>query len=263
MPRLRLFERSPAAKLAYRLSRFRVSPTQFFCYEKPYCDSPVWFAKSERASATSRSVIAGMFVPCRTCEKCRQFRQMKWRERLEAEYQASSAKGMRTWFITLTFSETHLAGVRAEAALLTRGSASEKFEKAAYKHVQLYLKRLRKTAPHSRFRFFAIMEEGGETGREHFHLVIHEQGPRPLVKRHLDENWRSFTTCRVCYGDGSGAATYLTKYLTKGPFRPRASLKYGDSSAAEKPRAKAPSGRATARSAATAFLEGRQSPSGV
>lgn len=168
-----------------------------------------------------------MDVPCRRCPKCLQFRQMQWRERALLEILASN----RTWFVTLTFDEPHLAGIIAEAMLnechedeaLTEGH----IETAAYRHVQRYFKRLRKAK--AVFRYLAIFERGEDTGRPHYHLFLHETGTRPVLKRVIEDQWRSFVHARLVGGDDvAGAASYLTKYATKSlDVPPRSSGGYG------------------------------------
>ncbi len=204
----------------------------------PYCDKP----KTLDRYITSRDAVddlkpmeVSMQVPCRKCAKCLQFRQMQWRERAISEL----SRAKRTWFVTLTFSPIHLAGVLLEAK-----SPEMKFiEAAAYKHVQRYIKRLRKGAfpeeigrihvkkdPIPReFRYLAIYERGEETGRSHYHIFLHENGPTPITKDLLEVQWRSFVHARLVRGEeAASTASYLTKYATKQfDIRPRASSQYG------------------------------------
>lgn len=204
----------------------------------PYCDKPVTldrYITSRQAVDNLKAMEVSMQVPCRKCEKCLRFRQMKWRERAISEL----SRAKRTWFVTLTFSPIHLAGILLEA----KGPEMKFIESAAYKHVQRYIKRLRKgnfplepgriiarKAPVPReLRYLAIYERGEENGRSHYHLFLHETGPKPITKDLLEVQWRSFVHARLVSGDeASGAASYLTKYATKQfDIRPRASSKYG------------------------------------
>lgn len=162
-----------------------------------------------------------MHVPCRRCAKCLQFRQMKWRERALLEVEQSP----RTWFVTLTFSPVHLAGVLSEAALLKKGTEFERTQVAAYRHVQRYFKRLRKSV---RFRYLAVYELGSKTGRSHYHLLIHELD-RPMPKSLLERLWLSNVHARLIdKGPRSGAASYITKYTIKHhSVRMKSSSNYG------------------------------------
>lgn len=222
--------RSFAIKLA--LAGCQRSPTLFQDGRLPYCDSPVHIVRASRASEEmgTQSLQAEMYGPCRRCPKCLQFRQMKWRERALAEIQAWP----RTWFVTLTFSPEHLAGVLQEAALMSSPEATEaRVERAAFGHVQRYLKRLRKDG--CDFRYLAVYERGEETGRSHYHLLVHEV--KPLTKRHLERQWRSHVHARLVAEKARGAASYLTKYATKSiDIRPRASRYYGDLSHPKHPK---------------------------
>lgn len=225
-----------------------VGPSSYVGGWEPYCDQPVRFNRRITSRESRPAVSMGrvkildplkalevsMLVPCRKCTKCLQFRQMKWRERAINEI----ALHKRTWFVTLTFSPTHLAGILLEA----RSSDIIDVEKAAYAHVQRYFKRLRKgvkenkvgniirlARPSAEFKYLAVFERGEKTGRSHYHLFLHETGEKPITKATLEEQWRSFVNCRLVRSDEACRnASYLTKYATKSfSIRPRASVGYG------------------------------------
>lgn len=144
---------------------------------------------------------------------------MKWRGRAIEEI----AQAKRTWFMTLTFSPSHLAGV------LVSGKSDKlvDIERRAYADVQRYLKRLRKTK--AVFRYLAVFERGEQSGRAHYHLLLHETGRFPIPKRVLEDTWPSLVHARLVDPTTTGAASYLTKYLTKSfDVRPRASSRYGN-----------------------------------
>lgn len=215
------------------LSDGTVSRTAFDIRWKFYCDSPVRIERSIRSGARFMEgqswhgrpgVEVTMDVPCRKCEKCRQLRRLRWRDRAQSEIAAAP----RTWFVTLTFDPEHLAGIHVEAQR-ERGEWDVKVDTAAYRHVQKYLKRLRKAA-NTRFRYLAVYERGEKTGRAHYHLLLHEiAGQRPILKRTLEGQWRSHVHARLVAGDGCRQAVYLTAYATKSALsRPRASNRYGD-----------------------------------
>lgn len=224
---LKLLEPGPKERGVQRLAKKialsggQVSNTEFVAKWEPWCDEPVKVVKSTRGNEYTRSLLCEMFVPCRKCEKCLKFRRLQIRERILHE----CVKAKRTWMVTLTFSSVHLAGIYAEAR-----TQKWPVERAAYKHVQQYFKRLRSAYPRSQFRYFAVYEEGDQNGRAHYHLAIHEIGDRPLLSKWLDGNWRSFTH-RKLVRSKQGAASYITKnYLTKNETcKFRASLSYGKS----------------------------------
>ena len=224
---LRLFEEQPkdratrsmAAGVALRGGQ--LSRTQFHDPGVPYCDTPEPVLRYIRAGGSDRPLEVTAFRPCRRCAKCLQFRQLQWRERCLNEIEHSP----RTWLVTLTFDPHHLAGILFEAARFSHlGTAAE--DRAAYSHVQKYLKRLRKAAS-ARCRYMFVFERGEETGRPHYHALLHEVD-RPISKRLIEANWRSNVHARLVKS-GRGSASYVTKYLTKSlDVRPRASAGYGN-----------------------------------
>lgn len=165
-----------------------------------------------------------MWVPCRKCEKCRLFRHMQLRERMMNELAVTHLRGNRSWFVTLTFSPAHLAGLLTKA----KGDRGAILERHAYGDVQKYFKRLRKAG--MKFRYFAVYELGEETGRSHYHLLMHEVGARPILKRELEGQWHSIVHARLVHMEraGAGLGSYIAKYATKAvTVRPRMSNLYG------------------------------------
>ena len=219
--------RARAARKAHVTRSLRgdnLSRTSSHASAMPWCDDPVLVGARTRGQGKLPSVETSGYFPCRKCEKCITFRRLRWRDRTRREL----AKAVRSWFVTLTFSDIHLAGIRLAAAMLSQYDHETALERAAYSHVQRYLKRVRK-AGRTQFRYFAIFEYGSENGRGHYHLFIHEKpGCKPVLKRTLDEQWRSFVSAKLVDTEEPGAASYVCKYLTKSPVnRPRASTAYG------------------------------------
>lgn len=156
----------------------------------------------------------------------------------------------RSWFVTLTYSPIALAGVLSSAR-----SASEKdVERAAYGEVQKWLKRTRQRLPRgARLRYVAIFERGDKHGRAHYHLLVHEVGNRPVLKRHLQQTWPSISNASLVRS--AGVAAYLLKYLTKSvESRVRASAGYGGGLVERKVRFAKPPGYDAQNS--TSSLEG-------
>lgn len=208
-------------------------PITAFAWEatwRPYCDSPRPVSLEKPGKDAGAPVQLNLLAPCRKCARCLQFRQMKWRQRAINELMRCHQSGRRSWWITLTFSPEHLAGIMMEARIQSGGFADlQAIDRAAYKHVQGYLDRVRK-ASKAQFRYLAIYERGEEHGRSHYHLLLHEKGGNPVLKRTIETRWRSHVHARLVHVNGrsSGLATYITKYATKAvEVRPRASLGYG------------------------------------
>lgn len=217
---LKLCEPGPLGKAAKRLQRFRVSATRYRVPGAPYCDAPVPIYRTEKpAKGGYVGLEFEMLGPCRRCPKCLTFRALRWAERIQREAQSAA----RNWLVTLTFSPQHLALI-----LLRSKRDEEELERVAYRDLQLWLKRLRKAG--AQFRFAAVPEYGEEKGRLHYHLIMHEAAAGSLTKRLMQAHWPSFSHCRLVRGgafDLDRTARYVSKYLTKSLFRPRASRGYG------------------------------------
>lgn len=216
--------RKMAAKLALRGEQ--LGPSEFASYVLPYCEAPIRVGRRSTPNG-GRSLEVSMWAPCRKCAKCLQFRQMYWRERVQNEIGWTDAVNRRSWWITLTFDPIMMAGIRMEA-LRDAGEISEaSIDRAAYGHVQKWFKRVR-AASSARFRYFAVMELGEETARPHYHLILHELGPRPLLHKVLSGKWRAIDYIRLVDTQKQGLASYLTKYATKScAVRIKASNGYG------------------------------------
>ena len=119
-----------------------LSRSQFSADWQPYCDDPVGLDMTTDPKNEGRTINVQMRVPCRKCARCLQFRQMLWREKAMIEIE----RHHRTWFTTLTFDPPHLAGILAEARKKAGVADTASIDRAAYAHVQRYLKRLRKAA---------------------------------------------------------------------------------------------------------------------
>lgn len=90
-----------------------------------------------------------MAVPCGKCLACLSSKRYDWSFRLMQEYRVASS----AHFVTLTYSEKFVP----DGGLVKR-------------HLQLYLKRLRKKTP--KLRYYAVGEYGEETRRPHYHAII-------------------------------------------------------------------------------------------
>ena len=229
---LKLTEESPKDRATRRMAMNislrggQLTSSQLHDPSVPYCDAPRPIERFIKAGGPDRPLHVTAFRPCRRCEKCLQFRQMKWRERAVHEIMDDATR--RTWWMTLTLSPHHLAGILQEARDRPGADWDQRVDGAAYRHVTRYLKRLRKTAK-TRFRYLWVFERGDETGRPHYHGLIHEIGS-PITKSTLEAQWRSNVHCRLVAKDrrGQGAASYVTKYATKSlSVRIRASSAYG------------------------------------
>lgn len=213
-----------AAKLALRGGY--ISPSEVHLPARPYCNAPVLVGRRTSPKDAGRTIEASMWGPCRKCDKCLQFRRLKWRDRLEREYDRTIG---RTWFGTLTFDPVRLAVVLAKAHVSQHHpDFARKVDDIAYREVQLFLKRLRKSV--GRFRYFAVFELGTETGRPHYHVLIHETVPHQISYRAMRDAWPSpVFHAKLVENDHKITVRYLSKYLGKAlSTRPRCSQHYGN-----------------------------------
>jgi len=211
---------------------------------QPYCDSPATVEIATPSYLPGRPYATAMDVPCRKCSKCLQFRQLQWADRIEAE----SKKSLYNYFLTLTFSDLHLGAILSEGAA-SKYEGEKAVLTAGYKHVQQYIKRLRKgrsvketkEAPRSslaahrapfaalKLRYFVISEYGEKRGRLHYHAIFHTE--RWVDPEILKREWRSRAYAELVR-DPRQAGVYCSKYLTKnsGGAVIRASNLYGKTS---------------------------------
>ena len=203
----------------------KVGP-DFVLESLPYCDEPVTVSRST-TKHTHRVAGYTMQAPCRKCAKCLLYKSLHWRDRAQVEL----LKHSRSWHVVLTFAEGHKLALLGQQTL-EPGAKEKRLEKAAYRHVQKYFKRLRKKG--HKFRYLAVFERGGKSEREHFHVLLHETGD-PISKRVIQRTWSSPIVYAklVNHGqlhieDALSAASYVSKYATKDAFtRFRASSQYG------------------------------------
>lgn len=94
----------------------------------------------------------GVYVPCGGCIPCRVQKRRLWASRLELEAHTHTEKV----FLTLTYDDERLP----EGATLKP------------KHVQDWLKRIRKAVEPLPLRFFACGEYGDKTERPHYHAIL-------------------------------------------------------------------------------------------
>lgn len=88
-------------------------------------------------------------VPCGKCLACLSNKRNDWSIRLMQEYKVSQS----AYFVTLTYSDRFVP----DCGVVKR-------------HLQLYMKRLRKVSP--RLRYYAVGEYGSTTKRPHYHAII-------------------------------------------------------------------------------------------
>lgn len=123
----------------------------------------------------SRKAFDGSFIflPCQSCISCRLERARQWAIRCQAEASLYDDN----CFLTLTYNDEHLP----PGATLYR------------RHVQLFLKSLRKIVAPKRFRFFGCGEYGEENFRPHYHLCLFN------LDFHDKKKWKETSLGHVLY----------------------------------------------------------------
>lgn len=116
------------------------------------CDFPITLKKKRRFSDGD---FATEVVPCGKCKKCKQRRANQWNLRIHYEQKIS----LSSYFVTLTYD----VPPRTFNDLVTVDK----------KHIQDYIKRLRKSEPHNKnIKYYMASEYGDETQRPHYHIIF-------------------------------------------------------------------------------------------
>lgn len=96
-------------------------------------------------------------IPCRQCLSCRLNRASEWQTRLVHEGKQHTSK----IFLTLTYNDDNLP----------------KYGSLETRHLQLFIKRLRKAIAPIKIRYYACGEYGDTTRRAHYHAIIYGWEP--------------------------------------------------------------------------------------
>ena len=112
-----------------------------------------------------------MLIPCGQCIGCRLQKKQDWATRIEME--ARDYPKEQIWFVTLTYDDEHIPGIRHSTGEIFRGAQYVKLKNEDslavnqtlwYEDIQKFLKRLRK-AYNRPIRYFAAGEYGEKNGR--------------------------------------------------------------------------------------------------
>ena len=144
---------------------------------------------------------------CGQCLPCRINKKRVWTHRIMLE----SSLHTDNAFVTLTYSDENLP---KDGSLVPR-------------HVQLFLKKVRKEIEPARLRFFCVGEYGDRTQRPHYHVALFgyppcSRGRTDHRKEHCCENCdrirRSWNlgTAKVIAGLNSGCKTRILSYRLNG-----------------------------------------------
>ena len=163
------------------------------------CLTPIWIPAKVRYG-NGRNI--GRYVPCGHCVECLQKRQTEWFVRffLEDKYFKDVLPGSQTLFTTLTYAEENLPDSR----------------ESAFNDVRAFIKKLGRTWNKSSIRYYLASENGTQTGRLHYHMLIFGVLPEDLTlppQKEIEKLWKKgFSHTEYA---GAGAFRYACKYVTK------------------------------------------------
>lgn len=126
-------------------------------------------------------------VPCGKCIPCTINSRQDWIIRLRHEHRAAKS----ALFVTLTYAPKYCP------------------DSVVKRHVQLFLKRLRKHDKTNRLRYFAVGEYGTKRQRPHYHLLLFNLENQELVRK----SWK-FGEVHIGNVTASSIA-YCTKYIVQ------------------------------------------------
>lgn len=180
-----------------------------------------------------------MSVRCRRCPPCLRMRAALWRRAMEMETRSAYARGLRTWFGTLTLSpqshwEMQLRAERKAGRFLDGLPPEEQFalrHMAVSRELTLAIKRIRKRMKARHALRYCLVAELHKSGLPHYHMLLHEAADGHAIRKSvLNDLWSwGFSQWRlVDPNDIDRSCRYVAKYLSKAAVsRVRASILYG------------------------------------
>lgn len=155
-----------------------------------------WCDENEEYSVT---------VGCGKCIACLSDKRKEWQFRLEQEYRYSKS----AYFVTLTYDAKHLPSDRS-------------LDK---RHIQLFLKRLRKRDGSNKIRYYCVGEYGTNYGRPHYHILLFNVLEEQDIRRSWSDKFGRPVGI-VHIGRVSAASVgYVTKYIIQPDNIPTGCLK--------------------------------------
>lgn len=143
---------------------------------------------------TDRNEEKPVSVPCGKCLPCLQNKRNSWSFRIEQEYKHSKS----AMFVTLTYDQKHYP---------SDGSLDKK-------HLQDFMKRLRKRDGTNTIRYYATGEYGSKAGRAHYHIILFN-----AQEDHVRQSWvdsKKQPIGMVHIGRVTEASiAYCTKYIVQ------------------------------------------------
>lgn len=135
-------------------------------------------------------------VPCGKCPDCLKAKKLAWTTRLIAENRFNQEKGMRGYFLTLTYQDS-----------CCPSSVSKK-------DLQNFLKRFRFHLDEDGVRYFAVGEYGDHFGRPHYHLCFWSCSAPSEIDESIKKSWK-FGFYKVEPVRSDSAFAYTAGYCLK------------------------------------------------
>ena len=138
-------------------------------------------------------------VPCGKCLACKKRRASHWSFRLNEEAKSSSS----ACFITLTYENAPIS--------------ENGFRTLDKRDFQLFLKRLRKTCPTNKLKYYACGEYGTQTHRPHYHAIIFNL-PKSIISnpQKIADTWQNGHIHLA--NNNQLTINYVVGYMTKSNF---------------------------------------------
>lgn len=146
-----------------------------------------------------RNKVTGelVVVPCGKCPDCKGRRVSGWSFRLMLEEKRCES----AYFVTLTYDRDHCP--RTDRGFMTLRKSD----------VQKFFKRLRKSLPEAKIKYYAAGEYGTRNWRPHYHIILFNADKLSIEKAWRDEG-KSIGGIDI--GTVTGASIgYTLKYITK------------------------------------------------
>ena len=135
-------------------------------------------------------------VPCGKCPDCLKAKKLAWTTRLIAENKSNQEKGMKGYFVTLTYQDS---------------CCPSDVQK---KDLQRFLKRFRFHLGEEGVRYFAVGEYGDHFGRPHYHRCFWSSSAFSCIDESIRKSWK-FGFYKVEPVRSDSAFAYTAGYCLK------------------------------------------------
>lgn len=180
------------------------------------CYSPVSIPSKLRDAKKGQKLL----VPCGKCIGCLQDKQKDWIYRLECEQKLAT----HSCFVTFTYDEANIPlkvwDISGNEKYVTyaeflRDNSIFDFVQSVYpRDFTLYMKRLRKSCPDVKFKYYTCFEYGDQFNRPHLHMALFHDGDPVVVERLISDTWsKGYVTIEPLI---ENRVSYVTKYILKG-----------------------------------------------